>query len=216
MTLEPKAEIVPLPADDLASGSEIVSADLRTRFETEALPLMDNLYAGARKFTNNNEADAQDLLQETYIKAFAAFHQFQPGTNLKAWMFRIMQNAFISNYRKAVKQPLKSSVDDLEEWELSALEEESGMSTPSAEIEALRNLPDADVMQALADLPEEFRTAVYLADAEGFSYTEIAEIIGVPLGTVMSRIHRGRKRLRVSLRDYAIDAGFLKEAGAKK
>jgi RNA polymerase sigma-70 factor (ECF subfamily) len=184
------------------------ATDLRERFERDALPLMDMLYSGAMRLTRN-EADAEDLLQETFAKAFAAFHQYEDGTNIKAWLFRILQNTYISQYRKAVKEPFKSSTDDLEDWELSRLEATANTALPSAEVEALRSLPDLVVVNAINELPEEFRTAVYLADAEGFSYSEIAEILDVPMGTVMSRIHRGRKRLRESLRSYATELGIV-------
>lgn len=184
------------------------ATDLRERFERDALPLMDMLYSGAMRLTRN-EADAEDLLQETFAKAFAAFHQYEDGTNIKAWLFRILQNTYISQYRKAVKEPFKSSTDDLEDWELSRLEATANTALPSAEVEALRNLPDLVVVNAINELPEEFRTAVYLADAEGFSYSEISEILDVPMGTVMSRIHRGRKRLRESLRSYATELGIV-------
>lgn len=184
------------------------ATDLRERFERDALPLMDMLYSGAMRLTRN-EADAEDLLQETFAKAFAAFHQYEDGTNIKAWLFRILQNTYISQYRKVVKEPFKSSTDDLEDWELSRLEATANTALPSAEVEALRNLPDLVVVNAINELPEEFRTAVYLADAEGFSYNEISEILDVPMGTVMSRIHRGRKRLRESLRSYATELGIV-------
>ena len=182
-------------------------ADVLARFERDALPLLDTLYSGALRLTRDPH-QAEDLVQETFAKAFAAFSSFEDGTNIKAWLFRIMQNQFITNYRKAARQPLESQIDDLQDWELSKLEAAADTATPSAEAEALRALPDGEVLQALLELPEEFRTAVYLADAEGFSYAEIADIVGVPLGTVMSRIHRGRKRLRESLRAHAIDMGI--------
>lgn len=182
-------------------------ADLMLRFERDALPLLDTLYSGALRLTRDPH-QAEDLVQETFTKAFAAFASFEEGTNIKAWLFRIMQNQFITNYRKASRQPLESQIDDLQDWELSRLEAAADTATPSAEAEALRALPDGEVLQALLALPEEFRTAVYLADAEGFSYAEIADIVGVPLGTVMSRIHRGRKRLRETLRDHAVEMGI--------
>lgn len=182
-------------------------ADLMLRFERDALPLLDTLYSGALRLTRDTH-QAEDLVQETFTKAFAAFASFEEGTNIKAWLFRIMQNQFITNYRKASRQPLESQIDDLQDWELSRLEAAADTATPSAEAEALRALPDGEVLQALLALPEEFRTAVYLADAEGFSYAEIADIVGVPLGTVMSRIHRGRKRLRETLRDHAVEMGI--------
>ena len=178
------------------------------RFGRDALPYLDALYAGAMRLTSN-PTEAEDLVQDTMVKAFAAFHQFQAGTNLKAWLFRIMQNSFISDYRKARREPLKTSTDDLEEWQLSRLESEARTALPSAEEIVLDHLPDGDVLDALRALPEDFRTAVYLADVEGFSYAEIAEIMGTPTGTVMSRIHRGRKRLREDLAEHARELGLL-------
>lgn len=192
----------------MTTHSAETQADLLERFERDAIPLMDMLYSGALRLTRN-EADAQDLLQETFAKAFNAFYQYEDGTNVKAWLFRILQNTYISAYRKAVKEPFKSSVDDLEDWELSRLEAVADTAKPSAEVEALRNMPDMAVINAINELPEEFRTAVYLADAEGFSYNEISEILDVPMGTVMSRIHRGRKRLRIALHDYAVEIGII-------
>jgi RNA polymerase sigma-70 factor (ECF subfamily) len=189
---------------------ETQRALLQQRFEAEALPLLDTIYAGAMRLTREQQA-AEDLTQETFAKAFAAFHQFQEGTNIKAWLFRILQNTFISQYRKTANAPLESSVDQLEDWQLSQLEATAETALPSAEYEALRAMPDGEVLKALQDLPEEFRTAVYLADAQGFSYTEIADIVGVPLGTVMSRIHRGRKRLRIALAAHARELGIIKE-----
>ena len=178
------------------------------RFERDALAYLDALYAGAMRLTAN-PAEAEDLVQETMIKAFSAFHQFQEGTNLKAWLFRIMQNTFISDYRKKRREPVQTSTDALDDWQVSRLESSARTALPSAESIALDAMPDGDVLDALKALPEEFRTAVYLADVEGFSYAEIAEIMGTPTGTVMSRIHRGRKRLREALTDHAREIGLL-------
>lgn len=210
-------DTTPMPTEVVDPGAVVAgaqqiarAADLMQRFENEALPLLDTIYAGALRLTKDAPA-AEDLTQETFTKAFAAFHQYQPDTNLKAWLFRILQNTFITNYRKASKAPLESSVDDLEDWQLSQLESSAGTASASAEAEALSAMPDGEVLNALLALPEEFRTAVYLADAEGFSYTEISEILDVPMGTVMSRIHRGRKRLRESLRDVAIERGIIRK-----
>ena len=205
-------ERVKRPSDAVVlkpSGALVLDqrADALARFERDALPLLDTLYSGALRLTRDPH-QAEDLVQETFAKAFAAFSSFADGTNIKAWLFRIMQNQFITNYRKVARAPLESQIDDLQDWELSKLEAAADTATPSAEAEALRALPDGEVLQALLELPEEFRTAVYLADAEGFTYAEIADIVGVPLGTVMSRIHRGRKRLRESLRAHAIEMGI--------
>jgi len=157
-----------------------------------------------------NPADAEDLVQETFVKAFAAFHQFQEGTNLKAWLYRILTNTFINTYRKRQRQPQQSNSETIEDWQLAAAESHSSTGLRSAEIEALDHLPDSDVKEALQRLPEDFRLAVYLADVEGFSYKEIAEIMGTPIGTVMSRLHRGRRGLQRLLSDYARQRGLVR------
>ncbi len=182
------------------------------RFEEGVLPLLDPLYAGALRMTRHPE-DASDLVQETLERAFRSFDQFKPGTNLKAWMFRILTNSYINGYRKRQRQPQQSSTEDVEDWQMMAAESHSSKGLRSAETEALDRLPDGDVKRALADIPEDFRIAVYLADVEGFAYKEIAEIMGTPVGTVMSRLHRGRSQLRDKLADYARQRGIL--AGAE-
>ncbi|WP_134774895.1 sigma-70 family RNA polymerase sigma factor [Ornithinimicrobium flavum] len=179
------------------------------RFEREAMPLLDQMYSAALR-TTRNPTDAEDLVQETYAKAFAAFHQYRPGTNLKAWMYRILTNTYINIYRKKQRQPLESDAAEVEDYQLARAASHTSRGLRSAETEALDHLPDSDVTRALASIGEDFRLAVYLADVEGFSYKEIAEIMDTPIGTVMSRLHRGRKQLRELLTDYAAERGFVR------
>jgi RNA polymerase sigma-70 factor (ECF subfamily) len=181
----------------------------RARFERDALPFLDQLYAAAMRMTRN-PADAEDLVQETFVKAYAAFHQFEAGTNLKAWLYRILTNTFINTYRKRQRQPQQSASETIEDWQLAAAESHTSTGLRSAEMEALDHLPDSDVKEALQRLPEDFRLAVYLADVEGFSYKEIADIMGTPIGTVMSRLHRGRRGLQRLLGDYARERGLVR------
>lgn len=190
---------------------------LRALFEEQAIPFMDQLYAAAMRMTRN-PADAGDLVQETYTKAYAAFAQFEQGTNLKAWLYRILTNTFINSYRKNQRQPYQNAIDELEDWQLGSAESlTQGRSTRSAEAEAIDHLPDSDVKEALQSIPEDFRLAVYLADVEGFAYQEIADIMKTPVGTVMSRLHRGRRLLRELLAEYARDRGITVPAtGSKK
>jgi RNA polymerase sigma-70 factor (ECF subfamily) len=190
------------------------ATDRNDRFERDALVFMDQLYAAALRYTKNPE-DARDLVQDTYLKAFNSFHQFEEGTNLRAWLYRVLTTTFINTYRKDQRRPQLAS-GELEDWQLAQAQSHTSDLGKSAEVEALENLPDSDIKRALQEIPEEFRIAVYLADVEGFSYKEIANIVEVPAGTVMSRLHRGRKLLREKLADYAKELGYSTEGKSKK
>ena len=181
--------------------------DLERRFTRDALPYLDQLYGAAMKMTRNPQ-DAQDLVQETFTKAFAGFAGFTEGTNLKAWLYRILTNSYINTYRKRQREPYLGVVEELEDWQMGGAESTTAMASRSAEAEAIDRTPATVVTEALNALPEDFRMVVYLADVEGFSYQEIADIVERPIGTVMSRLHRGRARLRQALGDYAREQGF--------
>ena len=178
------------------------------QFERDAMPFVDQLYGAALRMTRN-PADAEDLVQETMLKAFAAFHQYESGTNLKAWLYRILTNTYINSYRKRQRQPIQAPTDEITDWQLAEASSHMSTGLKSAEAEALDKLPDSDVKDALQALPEEFRLAVYLADVEGFSYKEIAEILDIPIGTVMSRLHRGRKSLQKGLWETVRERGLV-------
>lgn len=181
--------------------------DREARFEGEVTPLISQLFPAAMRMTRN-PSDAEDLVQETLAKAYAAFHQFRPGTNLRAWLHRILANTYINSYRKKKREPVQDLGSDLQdEWHAGG--DPLLPPTRSAEAEALEKLADSDILQALRELPAEFRAAIYLADIEGYPYREIAEIMDTPIGTVMSRIHRGRARLRERLARHAPPAALV-------
>ncbi len=186
----------------------------KERFQADALPLLDSLYASALRMTRN-PADAEDLVQETMLRAYRSFDRFEPGTNLKAWLFRIMTNAYINTYRKKQREPKKVSADEVEDFDLyRELKDHGTEFSETPESIVLDSLVDSDILDAIDDLPEQFRLAVLLSDVEGFSYAEMAEIMDVPLGTVMSRLHRGRKALQKRLWQIARDRGIVRGAGS--
>ena len=202
-TPDSRVRMAAMTSKDLVLES---AADRTIRFERDALVFTDQLYAAALRYTKNPE-DARDLVQDTYLKAFTSFHQFEEGTNLRAWLYRVLTTTFINTYRKDQRRPQVAQAE-LEDWQLAEAQSHTSDLGKSAEVEALENLPDNDIKRALQEIPEEFRMVVYLADVEGFSYKEIAEIVGIPAGTVMSRLSRGRKQLREKLADYAAELGY--------
>ncbi|MGD7002970.1 sigma-70 family RNA polymerase sigma factor [Corynebacterium halotolerans] len=181
--------------------------DLTKRFEEDAMPLIDQLYGGALRMTRN-PADAEDLVQETYVKAYQAFGSFKPGTNLKAWLYRIMTNTYINSYRKKQRRPTQTSADDVTDRQLYTTSSHDSTGLQSAEVQALERMPNRKIADAMNELSEDYRMVVYYADVEGLAYKEIAEIMGTPLGTVMSRLHRGRKQLRSMLKEVAHEQGI--------
>jgi RNA polymerase sigma-70 factor, ECF subfamily len=223
LPLDPPDEPVDEHVDEEAAADEVGEDTDRApegedptaraaRFEADALQFLDQLYSAALRMTRN-PADAEDLVQETFTKAFAAFHQYKPGTNLKAWLYRILTNTFINSYRKKQREPQQSQTEEVEDWQIARAASHTSQGLRSAEAEALDRLPDSDVKRALAELPEDRRMVVYYADVEGFPYKEIAEIMGTPIGTVMSRLHRGRRQLRELLADYAAQRGLVGTRG---
>ncbi|MCF8243398.1 MAG: sigma-70 family RNA polymerase sigma factor [Melioribacteraceae bacterium] len=177
-------------------------------FENEALPHIDALYNFALKMTGS-EDDADDLVQETYLKAFRFFDKFEKGTNCKAWLFSILKNSFINEYRKVSKQPNKVDYDDIQNFYENI--KSSDVKTQHYEEDSFANFLDDDISKAISDLPDDFRTVIILSDIEGFTYEEIADFVDCPIGTVRSRLHRARKMLYAKLYDYAKDKGFVSE-----
>ena len=191
-------------------GTSVSSMADQATFAEQATPFMDSLYAAAMRMTRN-AADAEDLVQETYLKAYRGFGGFEEGTNLKAWLYRILTNTFINTYRSRKRRPTESDLDEVEDLylyrRLGGLE--AAAAGRSAEDELLDIYTDDEVKDALESLPETFRMAVLLADVEGFAYKEIAEILDIPIGTVMSRLHRGRKSLQKKLWEFAVARGLV-------
>jgi RNA polymerase sigma-70 factor, ECF subfamily len=201
--------LVSAQAEPAKGGPAGETREQRTaRFERDALPHLRRLHAAALRLTSN-PADAENLVQDTYAKAYASFHQFRPGTNLKAWLYRVLTTAFIDSYRIQQRQPCTAATTQIEDWQLARPSPWLAPVLKSAEAEVLDRLPDTAVRRALQAVPVEFRLAVYLADVEGFPYQQIAQITGSPIGTVMSRLHRGRRKLRELLEDYAREHGLL-------
>ena len=184
------------------------------RFAEQAMEHMSSLYTAALRMTRN-PADAEDLVQETYLKAYRAFGSFNEGTNLKAWLYKILTNTFINSYRSRKRRPEQTELDEGEDLylyrRLGGLE--AVAAGRSAEEELFEHITDSDVKEALESLPDAFRMAVLLADVEGFSYKEIAEILDVPIGTVMSRLHRGRKALQKALHSFGMERGLVAPNG---
>jgi len=207
----------PVSRDDPVHRAPAAEGDAEraVRFERDALQYLDQLYSAALRMTRN-PSDAEDLVQETFTKAFAAFHQYRPDTNLKAWLYRILTNTFINTYRKKQREPQQAATDDVEDWQIARAASHTSQGLRSAEAEALDRLPDSDVKRALQELPEDRRMVVYYADVEGFPYKEIADIMGTPIGTVMSRLHRGRRQLRDLLADYAAQRGLVPAGSGRR
>jgi RNA polymerase sigma-70 factor, ECF subfamily len=192
------------PSDPVGPQARVLATELAARFQHDAIPLCAALYRRALSMTHNR-ADAEDLVQDTMMYAFAGFGSFRQGTNLNAWLHRILTNTYISSYRKRQRQPMQCPTEQITDWQLAATAAHSSRGLRSAEDEALDTLPDSRIKAAMAALPEQFRVTVYYADVEGLGYRQIAEIMNTAHGTVMSRAHRGRRRLRLLLTDTAED-----------
>ena len=196
-----------MPEFEAAPDSD---AELTARFERDAVPLLDVLYGAARRLTRSR-SEAEDLVQDTMLRAFSRFRLFREGTNLKAWLMQILHNTWINNYRKTLSRPAEQLTDEIADWQLAAWQRHTSMGDRSAEVQALEALPDDDIVEAVEALPEALRMVVYYADVVGYRYREIADIMGTPLGTVMSRLHHARRRLRILLADVALERGLSQE-----
>ncbi|WP_193047827.1 sigma-70 family RNA polymerase sigma factor [Mycolicibacterium baixiangningiae] len=206
--IELETAVPPHIRGHLSSVPDDTDAELAARFERDVIPLLDTLFGGAMRMTLKR-ADAEDLVQETMMQAYTGFRTFQQGTNLRAWLFRIQANIHIDRYRKRMRRPSEVLTDTIYDRQVASDVERLPRALRSAEVEVLELLPDDDIRNALDALPVAFRMAVYYADVEGLTYKEISDIMCSPLGTVMSRIHRGRSRLRVLLAVLAADRGYF-------
>lgn len=192
----------------IVDTTDVMSDDRHDRFVRDALPLLDQLYGAARRYTRNS-IDAEDIVQETMVKAYASFHTYRDGTNIRAWLFRILTNTWINAYRTAQRRPEEVFAEAITDAQLAAVARRSSVELASAELAALEAMGDDEVRRAVELLPDFQRIVVYYADIAGFQYKEIAEILDIPVGTVMSRLHRGRRNLRGSLVKSAIARGYL-------
>jgi RNA polymerase sigma-70 factor, ECF subfamily len=201
-------DLAPFEQVHFGGGAAIYESDaeLTARFERDAIPLLDQLYGGARRMTRNH-ADAEDLVQNTMLKAYAGFRSFRQGTHLQAWLFRIMHNTWITDYHKTRRRRSEQLSGQITDWQHAA-DWQRFLGCRSAEVEPLEALPDSEIVEALHALPHSLRMTVYYADVCGYRYREIAEIMDIPIGTVMSRLHSARRRLRMLLTDLARGRGL--------